>query len=350
MMKYHVGVDLHKTIAQVCVRDAKGEIVEDRRRRILDRDQGQALIEYLAPFAAEGQIAVESLGLNRWFVNACRKAGYQVVVAHASALGLKKSGVKTDKRDAREIARRLYLGDLQRHARSYFAPDAEHGRRSLLRLHHRQQDRRKQTVNRIRALLIAEMIRPPHRVLTCKKNLAWLREVKLATEDLTFGLQVLVDDLENLGRQIQALKKRIDSLVSDPEVAMLERQLPGVGAQTAATLRYELGDVRRFDRSRQVAAYAGVVPKVNQSGEGHGHHGRITKRGSRELRWTLTQWAVRLLTHHPEARAWARRQRKGLTRNKLRLALARRLLVGVYMLLSRGEVFSLERCLGRKPA
>lgn len=349
MLKYHVGVDLHKTVAQVCVLDAQGGILKERRRHILDRAQGRALLEYLAPFAAEGQIAVESLGLNRWFVNACQQAGYPVIVAHASALGLKKSGTKTDKRDAREIARRLYLGDLQRHARSYFAPDEEHGRRTLLRLHHRQQDRRKQTVNRIRALLIAEMIRPPYRVLTCKKNLAWLRQVKLATEDLTFALQVLVDDLESLGRQIQALKKRIDSLVSDAQVALLERQLPGVGVQTAATLRYELGDVRRFDRSRQVAAYAGVVPKVNQSGEGHGHHGRITKRGSRELRWVLTQWAVRLLTRNPVVKAWARRQRKGLTKNKLRLALARRLLVGVYMLLARGEVFSLERCLGQKP-
>jgi hypothetical protein len=46
------------------------------------------------------------------------------------------------------------------------------------------------------------------------------------------------------------------------------------------------------------------------------------------------------------AKAWAERQRSRLTKNKRRTALARRLLVGVYRMLSRGEVFSLQRCLG----
>ena len=91
-------------------------------------------------------------------------------------------------------------------------------------------------------------------------------------------------------------------------------------------------------------AFSGLAPRVSQSAE-TSHHGRLTKRGSRELRWTLTQWAVRLMTRNPTAKAWARPRLRRRHHNKVRIALARRLLVGVYVMLRRGEVFSLERCL-----
>ncbi len=123
-----------------------------------------------------------------------------------------------------------------------------------------------------------------------------------------------------------------------------------VGIQTAATIHYELGDLGRFGSSREVAAYAGVVPRVSQSGEGKAHHGRITKRGNGELRWILTQWAVRLLAFDPVTRKRAQGLGRKLPKNKLRVALARRLLVGVYMMRTRGEVFSMSRCMGIKAA
>jgi transposase len=346
MTKYHTGIDLHKAVAQICVFDAEGGIVKERRWPIPDRSAGDALIAYLAQWAQEGRFAVEALGVNRWFVNDCQAAGYDILVVHAAQLDLKKCGKKTDKRDAREIARRLRLDDLHRNARSYYPSEEEYGRRQLLRFRHRQMKRHTQAVNRIRALLNTYLLRPPLATLTSRKNMAWLKEVELPTADATFVLRTLIQDLESLGAQLASLDKRIRTLAKEPDVAMLQRELPNVGTQTAAMLLYELGDVTRFEHTREVAAYAGVVPTVNQSGEGHAHHGRITKRGNRELRWTLSQWAVRLLASDPVAKAWSRRQRAGLTKNKRRLALARRLLVGVYVTLSRGEVFSLERCLG----
>ena len=118
-----------------------------------------------------------------------------------------------------------------------------------------------------------------------------------------------------------------------------------MGVQTAATLFFELGDVRRFRRAQEVASYAGLVPKVSQSGEGRAFHGRIDKRGNSELRWILIQWAVRLLSHEPLVREWAIPYRRRMQANKVRTALARRLLVGVYHVLRTGEEFSLERCL-----
>lgn len=350
MTKYHVGIDLHKTVAQVCVRDTQGEIVAERRYALPDAEAGQAFVGYLSRWASEGRFAVEALGCNRWLVNACRARGYEMLVSHAAALGLKLEKRKTDRRDAQEIARRLYLGDLDRHARSYYATDAECGCRKLLRIRHRQVQRRQQTVNQIRSILNAYLLRPPQVVLTSRRSMAWLRQLELATPELTFTLQVLMDDLESLLAQIRKLDARIAQFRADEDVALLERELPQVAVQSAAVLRYELGDVRRFRRAREVAAYAGVVPSVSQSGEGKANHGPITKRGNRELRWTLTQWSVRLLATHPVVKTWARKQRRSMTKNKRRLALARRLLIGVWVMLTRGEVFSMERCLGLETA
>lgn len=346
MRKYHVGIDLHKTVAQVCVLDAAGEIVKERRFLIPDRPAGAAFLAWLGQWAAEGHLAVEALGVNRWFVNGCQALGYDILVVHAAQMELRKTGKKTDKRDAREIARRLRLGDLHRHARTYYPTDKEYGVRQLLRYRDAQMTRRKQVESRIRALLNTHLIRAPHKTLSCKKNLAWLKEVELPTEEETYVLRMMVPDLEAVVAQLALLDRRIARLQRVGDVATLQAQLPQIGVLSASILLYELGDLRRFTNSKQVAAYAGLVPHVHQSGEGKAHHGRITKHGNRLLRWTLSQWAVRLMGTHPVAKAWAERQRSRLTKNKRRTALARRLLVGVYRMLSRGEVFSLQRCLG----
>jgi hypothetical protein len=59
----------------------------------------------------------------------------------------------------------------------------------------------------------------------------------------------------------------------------------------------------------------------------------------------LSQWAVRLLARDPLVRAWAARLERRMHKNKIRMALARRLLVGVWVMLTRGEQFDLRRCL-----
>ena len=98
--------------------------------------------------------------------------------------------------------------------------------------------------------------------------------------------------------------------------------LPNAAAQTAATIVYELGDVTRFRNARAAASYAGLVPRVAQSAD-TSHHGRLTKRGSRELRWTLSQWAVRpLLATDARVKAWARPRLRRAHKNKAELGWA----------------------------
>ena len=345
MAKYHIGVDLHKLVAQVCVLDAHGETVREWRDALPDLTAGRLLVAELAGYGSDSRIAVEALGCNRWFVRECEGMRLSVTVAHAAALGLKKKGRKTDQRDAYEIARRLYLGDIDKNARTYFATDAEYGRRKLMRIRKSQVERHQESANQVRALLNAELLRAPGRKLTSKKTLAWLRALELPSPQMKVALGVLLDDLLSIEGQIEVLDAEIAKLAEEPKVGAMA-DLPQIGVLSAATMYYELGDVQRFQRSRQVAAYAGLAPRVAQSGVGKAHHGPVDKQhGNSHHRWILCQWAVRLLAFDARAKAWASRRRWPV-HNKLRVALARRLLIGVYHMLRTGEAFSLETCLG----
>lgn len=346
MHQYHVGIDLHKTVLQACVVDAKGEVVQEHRMRIPDLAAGEVALDWLAPYLAQGRLAVEALGCNRWFVNACLARRWDVLVVNAARLALKRDGHKTDRRDAREIARRLYLGDLHRDARTYYPTEAEYGHRKLLRIRHGQVEKRTHTIAEIRAILNAYKITPPNGQLRSRRAIAWLRTVELPTPDLKLAFEILVDDLENVQQRVSALNKAVKGCYEqDIPAQELGSTLPMVAAQTVLTIQAELGDAHRFRGARAVASYGGLPPRVTASAD-TAHHGRVTKRGNAHLRWILGQWAVRLLMRSEVAKAWAAPMYRRMHKNKVRVALARRLLIGVWITLTRGEVFSLERCLG----
>lgn len=345
---YFIGVDLHKNVVQVCVFDSSGRVVAEKRFRYTNLEEGLLVVEYLKKWAPHCRVAVEALGLNRWFVNACQEAGLDIVVADAVQLRLRQLGKKTDRRDAREIARRLFLGDIDQFARTYYPSDEQYGYRKLLRQRHYFVASRQSHVNQIRSLLNAYCVDAPSGSLYTGPSLRKLREISLPTPQMDLVLQSLVTVLEVTQATILKLTQEVETCAArDKDAACLAANLEQVGPQTALTIVHELGDVHRFKHSRAAASHAGIVPKVANSAD-KSHHGRITKHGNRELRWILSQWAVRLLTRNPRVKAWGERKLRRMHKNKIRIELARRLLVGVYKMLRTGEAFDLEKCLGVK--
>lgn len=346
---YFVGIDLHKELIQVCVLDARGEKVAEHRFPGGSLEQGLAVVEFLKRWKDGGRYGVEAIGMNRWMVNAMRERKMDVVVVDAAKLNLRMLGKKTDRRDAYEIARRLWLGDIDRNAKTYYPDEARYGCRKVLRTRHRLVQIRQQLVNQVRGLLNAYRVEAPEGELSSKKNLEWLARVELSGKLLTECLRNLGQTLRSVQSSIEALTERIEEEASKKEVSSLHETLEGVGPQTALTLVHELGDVTRFTSTRAVASYAGLAPRVANSAD-KAHHGKITKRGNSELRWILSEWAVRLMTRNELVGRWAAPLLRRMHKNKVRIALARRLLIGVYFMLRRGDVFSLERCLATRAA
>ena len=232
----------------MCLRRAAGRVVEEWRMRFATPAEGQAVIARLSQWQATGRFVVEAIGLNRWFVNACRTAELALLVADPTKLGLKTLGKKTDRRDAYELARRLYLGDIERNATTYFAPDAEFGDRKLLRVRHKLVSIRQQVINQIRGLLNAYLVPSPGASLYTARPLATLKATELPTAPLTHCLHTLTATLEAVQTQITQLTEAIRAQAKAPTVHELEQHLPSVGPQTALTLHAELGDLRRFRR------------------------------------------------------------------------------------------------------
>lgn len=72
---------------------------------------------------------------------------------------------------------------------------------------------------------------------------------------------------------------------SEPE--QLIRSIPGFGAKLAAVVHHELGDITRFKNAKSLVAFAGLDPRIKQSGSMLNTTGHLTKRGSTSLRYAL---------------------------------------------------------------
>jgi transposase len=179
-VQYFIGIDLHKTVLQVCVLNKAGEIDEEFRQRLDETEAETEVLQRLRRWKANGQYVVEAQGLNRWFVNACQAVGMRILVANPTTLNLKRSGKKTDRRDAYELARRLWLGDIETHARTYYPADEEDGKRKVLRVRHKCVALRQQVINQLRGLLGAYRIPAPQTVLYTTPSLAKLERVLCA--------------------------------------------------------------------------------------------------------------------------------------------------------------------------
>jgi len=107
------------------------------------------------------------------------------------------------------------------------------------------------------------------------------------------SLQRLIEDLEDEIDLFARLTR--GKLVADPGYVAVQR-LPGVGPILGAVFLAEVGDVTRFAKAGQLASWAGLTPKHHES-DTHVHRGRITKQGSRLVRWAAVESVKRIGPH-----------------------------------------------------
>jgi transposase len=119
--------------------------------------------------------------------------------------------------------------------------------------------------------------------------------------------------------------------------------IPGIDVVTAATLVAVIGDVRRFPTSRQLVGYLGLHPTIRQSGSGPARHGRLSKEGSAAARHVLVEAAWSAAKAPGPLRAFAQRTAARRGRHVATVAVARKLAVLAWHLLTRGEDYAFAR-------
>lgn len=110
----------------------------------------------------------------------------------------------------------------------------------------------------------------------------------------------LQEQIEKTRRQI---KDHIDQHPRLQNKAKLLESIPGIGEATAALLLAELGDMTQFASARQIAAFAGLVPRIRESGSSVRSRSRLSKVGSSRLRKSLYFPAITALRFNPLIRA-----------------------------------------------
>ncbi len=138
-------------------------------------------------------------------------------------------------------------------------------------------------------------------------------------------------------RQVALLEDCLGQLTVEDERLPLLLQLPGVGFLAALTLLAAIGDIRRFPSAAQLVGYAGLGARVHDSGMLH-QTGRITKAGRRDMRRVLIQAAQAAARTHPYWKGQMARLEPRLGRKKAIVAIARKLLVAVWHVLSKQTV------------
>ncbi|WP_082651149.1 IS110 family transposase, partial [Paenibacillus etheri] len=101
------------------------------------------------------------------------------------------------------------------------------------------------------------------------------------------NLKVLISLILQYQEYLAGLEQNIDALAGEIEEYDLIQSIPGIGHKIAATILSEIGEVDRFDHPKKLVAFAGIDPSVFASGKFTATRNRITKRGSRQLRYAL---------------------------------------------------------------
>jgi transposase len=146
-----------------------------------------------------------------------------------------------------------------------------------------------------------------------------------------------LDLIDNLCATIEEAEAEMARLsVSEPWIDQVPFliQLPGIGLITAMTIMGVIGDITRFPSAKKLVGYSGLGARIHASGQTR-YTGCITKAGRRELRTAMVEAAWTAVDHHPHWQAQFQTLAARIGKQKAAVAIARKLLVVVWHVLSR---------------
>jgi transposase len=312
-----------------------------REKKIL-HERG-ALRQFLAGCEPGSPVAVETVGNWYWIVDEVEAAGCLPQLVHARrAKWMLASANKTDRLDARGLVRLQRAGTLPV---VWIPPRELRDARELPRARMVLVQQRTRLKNRIHATLGKYGIAFPEiSDLFGKRGRAALRtRVAELPPQTAFVLCRLLAQVEGLDGEIAALEQRMAELFEVDEAIRLLMTLPGVGFILGIVLRTEIGDVTRFPRSGQLAAYAGTVPRVHESG-GRRRYGPLRSDVNRYLKWAFVEAAngvCRTRRAHRQRHSTRLYERIARRRGHQKAigAVARHLAEAAYWMLSKGEAY-----------
>jgi transposase len=187
--------------------------------------------------------------------------------------------VKTDRRDADQLARLYRAGELT----GIYVPDPQdEAVRDLIRARYQAQKQQHRARQQLKMFLLRQNLRDTGAKPWTAKHLRFLATVKLPFAEQQFVFQEMINGITEVSARLERYEKQIASVVEgwrwEPVVKAL-MSLRGVALLTAATLVAELGDLHRFETAPQLMSYLGLCPSEHTTGKDR-QQGGITKLGN----------------------------------------------------------------------
>ena len=330
-----VGLDVHLDFCEVA-------IVEDGEVRSAGRveTKPERLELFAGSLCPDDRVALEVTG-NAWEIARILEPHVaQVLVVSPSDTMIRQARAKTDRLDARTLARLLAAGSLD----GVWMPD------EATWVMRRRLSRRSQLVwarsrakNQVHAVLMRQLVgRPPFSDVLGIKGRQWLAELELAFEERE-TVDSAVRQIAFLDSEIATVERLIaQAALQSGEIKRL-MSVPGVNVIVAATFLAAVGDIRRFKNQRKLVGYLSLDPRVRQSGPGPATHGHISKQGSTRARHALGEACWTTVRQPGPLHAFYQRVRGRRGHSVAIVAAARKLACLFWCLLTRDEDYAYQQ-------
>jgi transposase len=322
-----IGCDYHPGFQQIVFVDTKTG--EWKEQRLEHREPAEKFYRELASRREKMRVGMEASGHARWFERLLAELDIELWIGDAAAIRAKRGRrkPKTDRQDAQHILHLMLKDDFPQ----IWVPSWENrDQRQLLWHRHRMVQARTRLMNQLQAVALNEGLR-------CKRRL-WREKGRKQLEAIRLGpwasrrRKDLLQLLDGLNPTITELTQAIQQEVEKSVEARRLMTHPGVGPITALAFVLIIGRAERFQCGKQIAAYLGLVPLEDSSGERR-RLGHITKQGSSMLRFLLVESAQMAARSIPQWRNqyFHLAMRRG--RKIAKVALARKLAIRLFWMM-----------------
>lgn len=330
----YIGLDVHKHYVTVGGMNARQEMVLRPRNVEMDRFKRWAEEN----LRSTDEVVLES-STNTWDIyDTVAPLVKRIVVAHpAEVKQIANARVKTDNQDVVRLLR-LLIADM---VPEVWVPPVEvRELRALISYRWRLVKMATAIQNRMHSLLHRHNIQAPEGKIDTGQNREWWEQVQLSELE-RLRLNQELKTLRLVREHIAEVEHELGRLSTSErwgKQATHIMQLPGVGIVVTMTILSAIGEIQRFPSARKLVGYAGFGAGVEDSGQKHRGKG-ITKFGRKELRWALVEAAWQAIRSNPRLRAEYDQLCKRKLPNQAIVAIARKLLVTLWYVLSRQEAY-----------
>ena len=282
--KMTAGLDLGDKYSYLCLIDTEsGEVMEEGRLRTSPETFRRRFASEQSPM----RIAIEAGTHSPWASRVLEGCGHEVLVANARKLRLIYANKrKTDEIDAENLARLARVDPKLLYPLKHRGEESQ-AHMALIRSREALVGTRTQLVNHVRGTVKSFGGRLPK----CPARSFHNKAPEHIPVALWPALEPILEQIGSLTQRIRDYDRQLESISREhyPETELL-RQVEGVGPLTALNFVLTIEDPYRFEKSRSVGAYLGLVPARDQSGDRDPQR-RISKEGDEMLRKLLVSGA-----------------------------------------------------------